>query len=228
MMNWIQKYRPTNLDELITTKKRKDIYQGWVNNPNLPNLLLHGLWGVGKTTLARMIAESVGSNDEYDYDENYNHIRFEGLNSAKQVDKELGKIESPSVLSALMPGVGSRNVWVFDDIDKLEPKYQHRFFGVLEDSTGENTFIITANDIEGKLDGGFISRCSSFDMTFLPTEKKEMIANLTSRMEVILKENEVKYTKKDLKVLIERRWNHPRRLLSDLQAQSASGQLLVI
>ena len=59
---WTERYRPSKISDVILPAELKQVFQQFVDQKNIPNLLLSGVAGVGKTTVARAMLEELGAD----------------------------------------------------------------------------------------------------------------------------------------------------------------------
>ena len=213
---WLDKYRPATLNDCVLPKSRQDFFGTFIDNKRPPNILLHGDYGIGKTTIAKILAEKIGSYSGFHWNSCHQYIRFDSVREAKITSDLIDRLVTITLWD------DETRIWVFDEIDKLQIKYQNRFLGVLEDQTCKNAFFLIANDID-KIDPGIVNRSLSLDMQ--SEYQDEMILGLTNMGAKILKKEQIKFSSQHLKQLAEKNWRCPRIFINSLETFSLGGEL---
>lgn len=202
---WVEKYRPKTVDECILPDRLKKVFQQYVNNGEIPNLMLSGTAGVGKTTVARAMCSEIGLD----------HL-FINSSEDRGIDMLRTKIKSyASVISM----TGGRKVIILDEADGLTPDAQDALRGAIEAFSINCTFILTCN-FKAKLKDAIHSRCSVIDFTLHADEKPKMAGQFYKRMAEILTKENVPFEKKPLTTLIMKYFPDYRRCLNELQRLS--------
>jgi DNA polymerase III delta prime subunit len=207
---WTEKYRPQTVAECILPERMKDSFQEYVNKKQIPNLMLTGGPGIGKTTAAKAMCIEVGcdymvlnGSDERGIDT----IRFKVKNYASS-----------------MSFSGGRKVIILDEADYLTPEAQAILRGAIEEFEINCSFIFTCN-YKSKLIEALHSRCSVIDFSLKNNEKKEMASQFFKRVCDILKTENVEYNEKVLVEVIKKHFPDFRRVLNELQRYSQSGKI---
>jgi len=129
---WVEKYRPKTIEECILPDALKNTFQEYVNRKEIPNLLLSGSAGVGKTTVARALCEQVGCD----------YIIINGSDESG-IDVLRTKIKNYASSVSLM---GGRKVVIIDEADYLNPNStQPAMRGAIEEFASNCSFIFTCN-----------------------------------------------------------------------------------
>ncbi len=207
---WVEKYRPSTVSECILPDRLKKIFQDYVNTKEIPNLMLTGSAGVGKTTVAKAMCAEIGVN----------HL-FINSSEERGIDMLRTKIRT---YASTMSLTGGKKVIILDEADYLTPEAQAALRGAIEEFANNCTFIFTCN-FKSRLIEALHSRCSVVDFSLKREEKQEMAAQLFKRMQSILNEESVKYEKEVLVKIIGKYFPDYRRTLNELQRYSASGNL---
>tara|TARA_R110002096_G_scaffold432687_2_gene649923 strand:+ start:2020 stop:2736 length:717 start_codon:yes stop_codon:yes gene_type:complete len=218
--NWIEKYRPQTIEACVLTQKAKMLLTRLSKAENIPNIMLVGDYGVGKTTLARLLAISIMKGKE-DVWQLHNHFeRFTMASAAKQTGELLERLTPTRLWNDI------RLLWVLDEFDKLSLDYQIRFLGVLEEETHRNGFILTANDLSA-VHRGIQDRCTILTID-LQNNEEEIKPQMVKLGELILNTEKVAFKTCDLQSLVENQWFAPRSFVADLQTYSIGGELIIL
>jgi DNA polymerase III delta prime subunit len=207
---WVEKYRPQKIDECILPESLKNTFKQMILGGNVPNLILTGLSGVGKTTVARAMCEETGSD----------YIILNG-SVESGIDTLRVKIMGFATTISLM---GGRKVIIVDEADNLTTAAQLGFRGVIEEVSNNCTFIFTCNHLN-RIHDSIHSRCAIIDFKLSSNDKTVMATLFLTRIKDILATENVKY---DLKVLVElivKFFPDYRRIINELQRYSVSGSI---
>ena len=206
---WVEKYRPNRLEDCILPDELKNTFQQFINQENIPNLLLSGSAGVGKTTVAKAMLEELGA----DYivvngslHGNIDTLRTEIMNFATTVSFSEG-----------------RKYVILDEADYLNPQStQPALRNFMEEYSKNCGFILTCN-FKNRIIEPLQSRCSVIDFLFPKKLAPSLAGSFFTRVKTILEEEQVKYDEKVLAEIIQRHFPDWRRVLNELQRYSVSG-----
>ena len=206
---WVEKYRPNRLSDCILPDELKNTFQEFINQQNIPNLLLSGSAGVGKTTVAKAMLEELGA----DYivvngslHGNIDTLRTEIMNFATTVSFSEG-----------------RKYVILDEADYLNPQStQPALRNFMEEYSKNCGFILTCN-FKNRIIEPLQSRCSVIDFLFPKKLAPSLAGSFFTRVKTILDQEEVKYDEKVLAEIIQRHFPDWRRVLNELQRYSVSG-----
>ena len=202
---WFEKYRPSCLEECILPKAMMKIFKGYVEKKEMPNLMLTGFQGTGKTTLAKVMVKELNADSMF---------------IDCSTDNGKAMIETQVVPFASTMSLGNQEVpkiIICDESDGLSAASMRSFRPIMEKYALTTRFIFTANYPE-KIIPALKSRCACFDFSQKKTEKPQMMAAIMKRCKHILDDNKIKYDAKILGMFIAK-W-HPdfRRILNELQS----------
>jgi DNA polymerase III delta prime subunit len=206
-MLWVEKYRPKTIEECILPDSLKATFQEFVNHKEIPNLLLSGTAGVGKTTVARALCLEVGCD----------YIIINGSDE-NGVDTIRVKIKNYASSVSLM---GGRKVIILDEADYLTPNAQAILRASIEEFASNCSFIFTCN-FKNRIIDPIHSRCTCIDFK-LNGSKVAMASKFFKRIENILTLENVKYDKEVVAALLSKHFPDNRRILNELQRFSISG-----
>ena len=206
---WVEKYRPNRLEDCILPDELKNTFQQFINQQNIPNLLLSGSAGVGKTTVAKAMLEELGA----DYivvngslHGNIDTLRTEIMNFATTVSFSEG-----------------RKYVILDEADYLNPQStQPALRNFMEEYSKNCGFILTCN-FKNRIIEPLQSRCSVIDFLFPKKLAPSLAGSFFTRVKTILDQEQVKYDEKVLAEIIQRHFPDWRRVLNELQRYSVSG-----
>lgn len=204
---WVEKYRPLTIEDCILPNFLKTSFQGIVDSGDVPNLLLVGPAGTGKTTVAKAICR------ELDLDFIFiNASRDNGIYEVR--DKIVG-------FSSALSFEGKRKVVILDEADNLTPQAQLALRASIEEFSKNCAFILTCN-FKNKIIEPIHSRCAVKDFRIPRGEKKGTIGQIFKRVVYILTEEGIKYDGKVLAEVVVKYFPDFRRLVNELQMFSKS------
>jgi DNA polymerase III delta prime subunit len=207
---WVEKYRPSKVEECILPDAIKDTFQEYVNRREIPNLLLSGTAGVGKTTIAKALCEEVGCD----------YIIINGSDESG-IDVLRTKIKNYASSVSLM---GGRKVIIIDEADYLNPNStQPALRGAIEEFASNCSFIFTCN-FKNRIIDPIHSRCTVIDFK-INGQKAKMAAQFFKRVEWILEQEGVKYDKEVVAAIITKHFPDNRRILNELQRYAVGGTI---
>lgn len=208
---WTEKYRPKTIEDCILPERLKKPFQEYVNQKNIPNLLLTGGAGVGKTTVAKAMCEEIGCD----------YMVINGSDESG-IDTFRTKIKNYASSISLS---GGRKVIIIDEADYLNPNStQPALRNAIEEFAGNCSFIFTCN-FKNKIIEPLHSRCAVVDFTLKNTEKSKMAGQFFKRLQMILKNESVEYDDKVLAELIKKHFPDFRRVINELQRYSKFGKI---
>ena len=208
---WVEKYRPTNVNETILPKELKTTFQKIVEGGELPNMLFSGTAGTGKTTVARAMCEELGLD----------YIVINGSEEGN-IDTLRGKIKQFASSISLS---GGYKVVILDEADYLNPQStQPALRGFIEEFSKNCRFILTCN-FKNRVIEPLHSRCSNYEFNLNKKTQAQLCAQFMERASFILNHEEVAFNPDTLAQVIMRHSPDWRRVLNELQRHSISGQL---
>jgi DNA polymerase III delta prime subunit len=209
-MLWSQKYRPQQISETILPERTKKIFQKFVDDKNIPNLLLSGGPGTGKTTAAVAMLKQL----DCDY------ILINGsLNGGiETLRHEIANFASSVSFT------GGRKYVIIDEADYLTPHAQAGLRSFSEEFSKNCGFIFTCN-FKDRIIGPLHSRFSLIDFSIDKPEKAKIAMQFFKRILKILDEQSIEYEQKVVAKVIEKYFPDFRRTLNELQNYSASGRI---
>ena len=207
---WVEKYRPTKITDCILPESIKNTFIEFIGQKEIPNLLLSGGSGVGKTTVARALCEEL-------------YADYILINSSEEsgIDVLRTKIKQFASTVSLQ---SSSKVVILDEADYLNPQStQPALRGFIEEFHNNCRFIFTCN-FKNRIIEPLHSRCSVIEFK-INGERKQLAGQLLDRCAVILKEQNIEYDSKVVAELIIKHFPDNRRVLNELQRYSVSGKI---
>lgn len=210
---WVEKYRPTKIDECILPEGSKKSFQGFLDQGEIPNLLLSGPAGVGKTTVARALCDQLGAS----------YLLINGSDEGRAIDTIRNKVRQFATSISLTSGAAHKVV-ILDEADNMTYDVQMILRASIEEYHSNCRFIFTCNFIN-KLIDPIKSRCTVVDFTIKPSHKEKLQEQFFYRIRDILTKEEIKYEDKIIAKLIRRYYPDWRRLLNEAQRFASSGEI---
>ena len=209
---WTEKYRPQKISDSVLPKDLKETFQQLVTTGELPNMLLCGTAGLGKTTVAKALCNEL----ELDY------IMINGSEEGN-IDTLRGKIKQFASTVSLQ---GGYKVVILDEADYLNPQStQPALRGFIEEFANNCRFILTCN-FKNRIIEPLHSRCGVYEFN---TSKKDMAglaAQFMARAKFVLETEGIEYEEPKLAEIILAHAPDWRRILNELQRFSISGILI--
>lgn len=207
---WVEKYRPSRVEDCILPDAIKSTFLEYVAKKEIPNLLLSGSAGVGKTTIAKALCEEVGCD----------YIVINGSDESG-IDVLRTKIKNYASSVSLS---GGRKVVIIDEADYLNPNStQPAMRGAIEEFSSNCSFIFTCN-FKNRIIDPIHSRCSVIDFK-INGSKQAMAAQFFKRVEWILEQEGITYSKDAVAAVITKHFPDNRRVLNELQRYAVSGTI---
>jgi replication factor C small subunit len=208
---WVEAYRPKTISETILPDDLKDTFLKFVEQKNVPNLLLTGRSGIGKTTVAKALLNEIAAD----------YIVINGSMHGNIDTLRTDILDFASSVSFS----GGRKYVILDEADYLNPNStQPALRNFMETYSKNCGFILTCN-FKNRIIEPLHSRMSIIDFTF-PKEKKAKLAALFfKRTQEILKKENVEFDSKAVGALIVKYFPDCRRILNELQRYSATGKI---
>lgn len=208
---WAEKYRPKTIEETILPKETKKIFNQFVTEKNVPNLLLSGTQGTGKTTAAKAMLNEIDAD-------------YIVINGSMNGNIDTLRVEIQNFAST-MSFTGGRKYVILDEADYLNAQStQPALRNFMEEFSKNCGFILTAN-FKNRIIKPLQSRCSIVEFRIPNSEKPALAGDFFKRSCEILDQENVEYDKKAVASLINTHFPDWRRVLNELQRYSATGKI---
>lgn len=204
---WCEKYRPQTLDDVILPKNLKEGFKNMVAGGGIPNMLLVGPKGSGKTTVALALVGALGA---------------EGLKIDGTKDGDVETLRSKVAPFAMTGSLdGGRKYVIIDEADYLTWKTQPALRSFMEEHSKNCGFILTAN-YQNRIIPPLQSRCPPIDFTLTKEDRPRMMLEFFRRAKLILDMEKVDYDKEALQSFVVKYFPDFRRTLNELQRYAGS------
>ena len=208
---WTEKYRPKAIKDCILPDRLKKPFQEYVNQSNIPNLLLSGGAGVGKTTVAKAMCDEIGCDSLV-------------INGSDESGIDTFRVKIKNYASS-MSLAGGRKVIIIDEADYLNPNStQPALRNAIEEFASNCSFIFTCN-YKNRIIDPLHSRCAVVDFTLRNGEKAKMASQFMKRITNILVDEKIEYDDKVIVELIKKHFPDFRRVINELQRYSNFGKI---
>ena len=208
---FVQKYRPKTVSEAILPEKLKNTFQKFVDQKNVPNLILSGRAGVGKTTIAKAML------NELDCD-------FITINGSMNGNIDTLRNDIQTFASSVSLS-GGRKYVILDEADYLNANStQPALRNFMEEFSSNCGFILTCN-FRNRIIDPLQSRCSVIEFDIPKEEKPQIAAQFFKRTLEILKAENIEYDQKSVAALVQKYFPDWRRVLNEIQRYSVNGKI---
>ena len=205
---WVEKYRPSTLDDIVLSDSNLAVFGQFAKNKEIPNLLFIGNAGIGKTSLAKIVTNSIlecqhlyiNASDENGIDTI--RTKVTGFSQTKSID-------------------GNIKVIILDEVDGLTLDAQRALRNTMEEYSGYTRFILTAN-YKHRVIPALQSRCQSFDLTPPFHKCVDRISSILDTEKINVSDDDLERLKKFIKT------SYPdlRKCINEIQKAVIDGKLL--
>jgi len=202
---WVERWRPVQLKDYIGNESVKEKVKIYLDNGDVPHLLLYGTAGTGKTTLAKLIAKNIDCDLMY-------------INASDENNVETVREKIKNFASTI--GFRQWKIIILDEFDYMTVNAQAALRNLMETFSKTTRFILTCNYVEKIIDP-IQSRCQVYAIT--PPSKKDVAV----RVSQILSEEQIRFDLQDLVSIINAGYPDIRRILNSCQRQVIDGQLKI-
>ena len=211
---WVEKYRPKKIADCILIVDLKNTFTKFLKGNELPNLLLSGTAGTGKTTVARALCEELGAD----------YIIINGSDEGRHIDTLRTTIKNFASSVSLVES-SKHKVVIIDEADYMNAdSVQPALRNFIETFYKNCRFIFTCN-FKNKIIPALHSRCTVIDFRITNGQKVKTATAFLGRLGEILKSENIEYDKRVLAELIQRHYPDFRRTINVLQSYSVRGKI---
>ena len=210
---WVEKYRPKTIEECILPSSIKKTFTEFLNRGEIPNMLLSGPPGIGKTTVAKALCNELGV--DFYLNNGSDEGRF--LDTVRNNAKNFASTVSLS-------STAKHKVIIIDEADNTGNDVQLLLRAFIEEFANNCRFIFTCN-YKNKILEPLHSRCAVVDFSINGKEKEELMLLFFKRLKSILDTEGVQNEPKVLAKLISKHFPDWRRVLNECQRYSVSGKI---
>jgi DNA polymerase III delta prime subunit len=208
---FVERYRPKRVQDSILPESLKKTFQQFVDQSNIPNLILTGRAGVGKTTVAKAMLEEIDAD-------------YIVINGSMNGNIDTLRVEIANFASTVSFS-GGRKYVILDEADYLNPNStQPALRNFMEEFSSNCGFILTCN-FKNRIIEPLHSRCSVIEFNIPKDEKQSIAALFFKRVCGILEAEDVEYDKQAVAKLLQTYFPDWRRVLNELQRYSATGRI---
>ena len=207
---WVERYRPNTIDDCILPDAVKKQFKQFIRKGEVPNLMLAGSAGTGKTTIARALCNELGCD----------YIIINGSDEGRQIDTLRTKIRQ---FASAVSFEGKTKVVILDEADYMNrDSVQPALRGFIEQFAENCRFIFTCNYANRLIDP-LHSRTTVIDFKLAPSDRPTLASKFLKRMEYILTNEGVEYNQRVLAELLNKHFPDYRRVINELQRYSVGG-----
>ena len=208
---WVEKYRPKTIEETILPDTLKKTFQQFVDQDNVPNLILSGRAGVGKTTVAKAMLEQINAD-------------YTVINGSMNGNIDTLRVDISNFASSVS-FQGGRKYVILDEADYLNANStQPALRNFMEEFSKNCGFILTCN-FKNRIIEPLHSRCSVIEFNITKQDKTKLANQFYKRICRILEEEGVEYDRQAVAELIKLYFPDWRRVINELQRYSATGRI---
>ena len=209
---FVEKYRPQKIEECVLPTSLKDTFQDIVTRGEIPNLLLNGTAGCGKTTVAKALCNELGAD----------FIVINGSDEGRLIDTLRTKIKNFASTTSLS---GGQKVVILDEADYISAEsVQPALRGFIEEFSSNCRFIMTCN-FKNRIINPLHSRCTVIDFKIPNTEKPKLASQFLARLMEVCHAEDIKFNQDVLAELIMKFFPDFRRCLNEVQRYGIGGEI---
>ena len=202
---WVEKYRPQKLEDYVGNEVIKNKIADYIEKSSIQNLLLHGVAGTGKTTLAKLLVKNIDCD-----------FLYINASDERGIDTIRDKIQP----FALSMGFNDVKIVILDESDYLTPQAQATLRHTIEACSATTRFILTCNYLE-RIISPLQSRCQTFEIT--PPSKQEV----NDKCQEILTKEKTLFYDNNIDDVVNTHYPDIRKIINTLQGSVVDGQIKI-
>ena len=210
---WVEKYRPKKVEDCILTQNVKDTFSSFVEQGEIPNLLLSGTAGVGKTTIAKALCNELGAD----------FYVINGSDEGRFLDTVRNQAQNFAATVSLTGGA-KHKILIIDEADNTTPDVQLLLRASIETFQKNCRFIFTCN-FKNKIIEPLHSRTTVIDFNVRGKSKQALCVEFFNRCRDILTKEKVTFSNKVVAEVIQKYFPDFRRTLNELQRYASTGSI---
>jgi len=210
---WVEKYRPRTVEDCILPDSIKNVFSGFLDQGEIPNLLLTGSAGVGKTSIAKALCEQLGAS----------YIVINGSDEGRFLDTVRNRVRQFATTVSLTSGAPHKVV-IIDEADNTTNDVQLSLRTAVEEFHNNCRFVFTCNFIN-KIIEPLHSRCTVVDFRIKNDAAVKLQGEFFTRLKTILTHEQVEYEDKVLAKLVKRYYPDWRRTINECQRYASTGSI---
>ena len=210
---WVEKWRPKKVEDCILPEDTKKTFLDFIEKGEIPNLLLSGPPGIGKTTIAKALCEQLGAD----------YYVINGSDEGRFLDTVRNQAKNFASTVSLQ-GNGRHKVIIVDESDNTTSDVQLLLRANIETFYNNCRFIFTCN-YKNKIIEPLHSRCAVIDFNIKGKQKAQLAGSFFKRLQTILDEERIEYDQKVLVEIISKHFPDFRRVLNECQRYATGGKI---
>ena len=210
---WVEKYRPQKVEDCILPESVKETFKGFIEQGEIPNLLLSGTAGVGKTTIAKALCNELGAD----------FYVINGSDEGRFLDTVRNQAKTFAATVSLT-STSRHKILIIDEADNTTPDVQLLLRASIEEFQKNCRFIFTCN-FKNKIIEPLHSRTTVIDFNVRGKSKQALAGQFFERCRDILTREEVRYNDKVVATVVQKYFPDFRRTINELQRYSSTGSI---
>lgn len=210
---WVEKWRPKTVEDCILPEDTKKTFLDFIKKGEIPNLLLSGPPGIGKTTIAKALCEQLGAD----------YYVINGSDEGRFLDTVRNQAKNFASTVSLQ-GNGRHKVIIVDESDNTTSDVQLLLRANIEAFYNNCRFIFTCN-YKNKIIEPLHSRCAVIDFTIKGKQRVQLAGSFFQRLQAILDAERIEYDQKVVAELVSKHFPDFRRVLNECQRYSTGGKI---